>query len=218
MDTVRRAVEYLAGACDYAQQKDNVGFNKFDSRFGHTLAGKADWTPGQTRAAWQMIRKYSGQLTAVGIDYSAIPEPPTAPAPIITASRTVSLSQDGKSFLVAFSYNAELVSTLQYTFTTGERRFDGASKRWIVTARAGIVEKLYNFSEKWSFEVSRSAAEKMAELVGGAEKMVEASRAAEAGPDFSVAGLGGTLRPFQAAGVAYALEAKRCFIADEMGL
>jgi SNF2 family DNA or RNA helicase len=33
-----------------------------------------------------------------------------------------------------------------------------------------------------------------------------------------IATLGGTLRPFQAAGVAYALETKRTFIADEMGL
>lgn len=218
MDTLRSAVEYLAGACDHAQQKDNVGFNKFDSRFGHALAESQNWTPGQTRAAWQMLRKYSGQLASAGIDYNAIPEPTTAPVPAVTASRTVTLSQDEKSFLVAFTYDASLVAVIKDTFTTSERRFDGAAKRWIITARSGIVEKLYSFACKWSFEISRPAAEKMAELVGTAERFGEASRAAEVSPDFAVSGLGGTLRPFQAAGVAYALEAKRCFIADEMGL
>jgi superfamily II DNA or RNA helicase len=48
---------------------------------------------------------------------------------------------------------------------------------------------------------------------------VRRSRATEGEPVAAVAArLGGTLEPFQWAGVRYALEARRCFIADEQGL
>lgn len=45
---------------------------------------------------------------------------------------------------------------------------------------------------------------------------LEASKAVDS--DLEVKGLGGTLKPFQRAGVSYALKNKRVFIADEMGL
>ena len=52
--------------------------------------------------------------------------------------------------------------------------------------------------------------------VATAQARHQASQATEA--HLELPKLGGTLRPFQVAGVAYAIEAKRTFIADEMGL
>src|SRR5690606_6338594 len=49
-----------------------------------------------------------------------------------------------------------------------------------------------------------------------AAEMIAASQATSA--EIDIPGLGGTLRPFQAAGVRYMLAVKRGFIADEMGL
>ena len=49
-----------------------------------------------------------------------------------------------------------------------------------------------------------------------AEELVALSRATEA--DIHIDGLGGQLMPFQEAGVAYALQRRRAFIADEQGL
>lgn len=53
-------------------------------------------------------------------------------------------------------------------------------------------------------------------LVAEENTRAEASRAEDA--DITVAALHGELRPFQRAGVAYALESRRCFLADDMGL
>ena len=49
-----------------------------------------------------------------------------------------------------------------------------------------------------------------------ARRLIALSSAADA--DLTVAGLGGELMPFQRAGVAYALERRRVFLADEQGL
>jgi superfamily II DNA or RNA helicase len=52
-----------------------------------------------------------------------------------------------------------------------------------------------------------------------AAELIRSSRATEGEPIAAVAErLGGTLEPFQWAGVRYALNARRCFIADEQGL
>jgi SWI/SNF-related matrix-associated actin-dependent regulator of chromatin subfamily A-like protein 1 len=52
-----------------------------------------------------------------------------------------------------------------------------------------------------------------------AAEVIRRSRATEGEPiDGVAARLGGTLEPFQWAGVRYALEARRCFVADEQGL
>ena len=80
MDDLKEAVLFLAGRCDYARMQDGEGFNRFDTDFGHKLAGIAEagleWSPKQTRAAWKMVRKYREQLGNAGIDFDAIPEPP----------------------------------------------------------------------------------------------------------------------------------------------
>jgi len=46
---------------------------------------------------------------------------------------------------------------------------------------------------------------------------IAASMATDA-PDLHIPGLGGRLRPFQRAGVAYMVRTRRCLVADEMGL
>ena len=53
-----RAVLLLARQCDYAHRRDDVGFNKFDSRLGHLLAETSPeiWTPQQKRSCWKMLR------------------------------------------------------------------------------------------------------------------------------------------------------------------
>lgn len=68
-------------------------------------------------------------------------------------------------------------------------------------------------------EVAAGVAERVAELEEArrrADEMVALSHARDT--SFSVAGLGGTLRAFQRAGVEYALRARRAFLADEQGL
>lgn len=70
-------VQAVARRCDGATSNDGQGFNGTDSKFGKALASTPPevWTHGVQYRAWKMLRKYSGQLSAEGIDYEAIPEP-----------------------------------------------------------------------------------------------------------------------------------------------
>jgi len=215
MNTLHAAIQHLAADDpDHAANLNGVGFNKFDNQFGHDLAAipAEQWTPRQTRKVWAILKKYSGQLSAAGIDYDAIPEPPQPTDPNPTSKR-ITLSKDRKQFIVVFPYNAALVNSVK---SLPDRRFDGASKTWKVTANASNIEPLFKFAIDNGFEIVSAVLNLMAEMVEKREATIVASRAEDAA--IEIAGLGGELRPFQRAGVAYALNAKRTFIADEMGL
>ena len=59
---LQNVVKNLAGICDGAVTRDCAGFNKFDSEFGKSLAGRSVWTVKQIHAAHKMCRKYKRQI------------------------------------------------------------------------------------------------------------------------------------------------------------
>lgn len=67
-ETIHTALRILTGQCDFAQKPDGVGFNAFDTLFGHQLADQPTLTPGQAKAALKMLYKYSKQLSSCGIE------------------------------------------------------------------------------------------------------------------------------------------------------
>ena len=209
---LKQAIDYLAIRCDGAIIEDARGFNKLDAPLGHKLASlpEAEWSPRQRLAAWKMLAKYRGQLQAGGLDYDAIPKPSAdlgdRPGKLITLTTQ-------SDFLVKFAYDPTLVNAVK---ELPGRRFDSAGKQWIIPSRPEAVETLLKFAAKHDFDYADKVLARCHEVVEACAQKVEASRAHEA--DLNVDGLGGTLRPFQQAGVAYALQAKRTFIADEMGL
>jgi superfamily II DNA or RNA helicase len=85
-----------------------------------------------------------------------------------------------------------------------------------------IVEPLDAFLSLHGVAVGGSAAETLAELRAEHDEALEAiraSRATSGEPIAEIAALlGGELAPFQWAGVRYALDARRVFLADEQGL
>ncbi|MCW2952387.1 MAG: helicase domain protein [Conexibacter sp.] len=85
-----------------------------------------------------------------------------------------------------------------------------------------LLEPLDAFVALHEIEVTVTAREVLAGLrveATAAAAAVRASRATEADPiEATAAVLGGTLEPFQWAGVRYVLEARRAFLADEQGL
>ncbi|HXB15950.1 MAG TPA: DEAD/DEAH box helicase [Solirubrobacteraceae bacterium] len=68
----------------------------------------------------------------------------------------------------------------------------------------------------WVEDAALEALQKIREEHARAAGLVALSQAREA--DLDVPGLGGELKPFQRAGVAYLLERRRAFLADEQGL
>jgi len=60
--TVMRALRTVAGVCDGAHAKDNVGFNGCDTAFGRALAAQPTLTPRQAFVAAKMLIKYRRQI------------------------------------------------------------------------------------------------------------------------------------------------------------
>jgi len=63
IEEIHRDLKRLAGVdYDMATERNDVGFNKFDTQFGNELANKERLTPKQAAAAEKMLRKYAKQL------------------------------------------------------------------------------------------------------------------------------------------------------------
>lgn len=78
-----------------------------------------------------------------------------------------------------------------------------------------IDQKKLNASAEARAELARRMPEAAAQLALYRDLR---ERSAAAASDLHIDGLGGDLRPYQKAGVAYAAETRRCMIADQMGL
>jgi len=215
-----RAVRYLSAVCDGALSQDGQGFNRNDTEFGHKLAALQAWSPKQANAAYWMIRKYRTQLSGAGMDYDAIPKPEVprngaVPTQQASSYRQVVMTEDGR-FALRFSYDADLIIRLKSHFPF--RFWDAGAKRWVVGDRDQDVEALTRWIAEEEFTLTDVAAQALEGLQAHREARVEASKAAVS--DFAVEGLGGTLRPFQRAGVEYVVKVAggRALIVDEMGL
>jgi tetratricopeptide (TPR) repeat protein len=74
---IHGAVAQLAGVCDFAESLDGQGFNATDTWLGHALAAMpvSAWSEDAALTAWDMLRKYRGQLAGFGISYDHLPRP-----------------------------------------------------------------------------------------------------------------------------------------------
>jgi Bifunctional DNA primase/polymerase, N-terminal/SNF2-related domain len=152
-DTVtalHEAIGVISSVCDYAQSDDAQGFNAADAWLGHVLAQMptALWTDDAALAAWDMLRKYRGQLAAAGIGYDDLPRPIGADE--LEAERREQARQrarehaqhwreqryrqartylrcdaDGGQVTLAFPYDPDLVAACR---AIPGRRYDGAAK------------------------------------------------------------------------------------------
>jgi hypothetical protein len=63
-EAIHTALKMLAGVCDGALKRDEMGFNGCDSMIGHDLAGRLVLTPLQAALGAKIICKFSRQLGA----------------------------------------------------------------------------------------------------------------------------------------------------------
>lgn len=113
---------------------------------------------------------------------------------------------------IIFGYNPQMVNEIKATVP--ERRWNPEARCW--TAPFTSAEEVFDFASKWNLLVEASLKKAMGERANELRAMREASHADDGQVHIDV--LGGTLRPFQAAGVLYAITSRRTFIADQMGL
>ncbi len=161
---IHDAVARLAGVCDFAESLDGQGFNATDTWLGHVLAAMpvSSWTDDEALAAWDMLRKYRGQLDGFGISYDGLPKPPGA-GELIESRRAHTREQarlhgrkwrreqyrrqqsyvrcdgEGDDVVLAFPYDAALIE--QARGIKG-RRFDWGTKTSVFpfTSLAPVIE------------------------------------------------------------------------------
>lgn len=128
-----------------------------------------------------------------------------------TENEFIGLKRDGEWVYLGFLYDQVKVRKVkQLPGVTWHSK----SKAWRVpvTAIAEAVAWADNFGVPVDDDV-RAEAE---EFIQNRRKKSEASRSVDA--DVNIPNIVGDLLPYQRAGVAYAVDARRCFIADDMGL
>jgi SWI/SNF-related matrix-associated actin-dependent regulator 1 of chromatin subfamily A len=220
-DLLMHAIRFLAGRCDGACLQDGQGFSKPDTFFGHRLADLSEWTAAQRNAAWLMARKYKGQLAEAGIDFDSIPEPPPPPTAEekdkveknkITSRR---IRIDGEKFVIEFPYSADVVGEIK-KIPGRKWAKDLPGKPWTAPITFGTAENVISLVDRFGFSVDEEASARIRGLSDLANLNLKESKAPESFEE--IPGIGGTLRPFQIAGVNYARRVKRTFIADEQGL
>lgn len=165
-----------------------------------------------------------------------IPEPVRAklvelikhPRPKLSTSaaalRAVSLADDGLTFELAFPYDSAILDALRRDVPAA--RWNKPRQVWQVPVRAASTEGLGRFLAEhpdFCFQVQDRASAAIGRVLEGQREAIESSRAAEADAEFvaqirAAVPAGLAPFPFQAAGVRYALTAKRLIIGDEMGL
>jgi SWI/SNF-related matrix-associated actin-dependent regulator 1 of chromatin subfamily A len=214
--------ERLAGICDGALRRDDVGFNRMDSIFGKSLAARppSRWTPKQSFAAWHLLQKYHRQIPEI----RAIPRPvdPKIVAPMAGGgggAGILELSEDRALYLLKFPYSIEAVGRVK---ALPRRRWDKDRRAW--TVPAGHVEwssALLSLAIEESWALGPGVREAVEADLRGAGERLAASKASEStgwAPKRWRGTQGLSLLPYQAAGVRYLVERERTFLADEMGL
>jgi SWI/SNF-related matrix-associated actin-dependent regulator of chromatin subfamily A-like protein 1 len=193
-----------------AQVKQLPG-RRFD---GATKAWNVPASPGYSVHALHTFLTRHGfhgdELVDAAVERMLREEPATA-EPELPPAGSITLNGDG--FVVRFEFNPELVAHVK---RVAGARWDPAGKAWRVPAEPSSAEELLAFGRAAGIDADEQAAAALHRLAVEMKERLVASSASSA--ELHVEGLGGTLRPFQAAGVLYLSRVRRGFCADDMGL
>jgi hypothetical protein len=244
---LERAICYLSSRCDGASSLDGQGFNKADSGFGHWLAGQIQQQrpllQAHALAAYNMIKKYSKQLSRAGITlplWDAIAHQyPVDSAPVritqenatITPERRVEIKGDMIAVYAPYDSSGKFQRDCK---SIEGYKFEGSDKSWRfpLLKIEEVIEKLTNDQFHLTPEVEgavalaqkereeEEVAKKAATLVA-ADEIVKLVK--QANLDAPLAN-GWYLRDYQKKGVEWLLAHRRGgiytggILSDHMGL
>jgi SWI/SNF-related matrix-associated actin-dependent regulator 1 of chromatin subfamily A len=164
-----------------------------------------------TRSAAEALRELgSARLSTAALRCLELVELGHAPPP---ARLVLARGVDGERLLVEVLWDPAIGTAFE--------RLPGATANGLAPD-PWLAEQLHEFVARHEVEVGTLAAQVLEQLLAEhreASEAVQRSRADRADPiPETAAVLGGQLAPFQWAGVRYALDARRTFLADEQGL
>ena len=217
-----------------ASRKITVSGDFFVVRFDYdaNVVSQIRLVPGAywqgAHKVWYVPTSSAGELLTFSEVNDFVPDPDACAIflfaepldiPLPDPTRRV-MTLEGRKIVFDFDYDAELVAAVK---AIPGRQWDSKKKTWSCPLTSGWEANA--LAEAWDFTVDAAVKDAINGDVSEQRALEGLSSAADA--DIEIEGLGAVhpttgealaLRPFQRAGVAYALETKRCFIADEMGL
>jgi SNF2 family DNA or RNA helicase len=158
-----------------------------------------------------MIKKYSGQLSIAGIDYSTIEQPEQEE--ITTQERLRRMEINSTKIFIQFPFDQNMVDSVK---TLMGRKWHPESKSWTAPITLLNMRLAMDLAAEHEMNVGDKMLAKAEQLQREDDERVAMSKAETS--DFEVKGLGGELFPFQKAGVEYIVKTRRCMLGDEMGL
>ncbi len=215
-----------------AQAKNGHGFNARDAGFGGVLASKPpeQWNHRMALIAWRFARKYRRQLAGAFIDVDGITQP------VEGQPRRRRRSGKTEHYYVARLEGANLRLTSDgfpgwqalgavksITGRSSEKKKGPDGDEWVWRVPLTSAGEIMAAVKAGYVRIDGRIRAELAAVIDRRREAIQASQRVSA--DVEIKGLGGTLRPFQGAGVAYAARAKiagtgviSTFFADEMGL
>ena len=142
---LQSAARALLSVCDGAVSDDGQGYSQYDGSFGRELAGSspAGWSDGRTRAAYQMLRKYRGQLEGLGHPWESCP-----PMPAVESQRSLTYHVGLREFRASWAYqDADMDVLKALVKKSGRARWEPAAKVWTLTDRVVALDLV----EEWGF-------------------------------------------------------------------
>jgi SNF2 family DNA or RNA helicase len=239
-EKIHEALQFLAGHCDFAKEKDGIGFNAIDAQFGHSLAIQPVLSAAQVLIAAKMVRKYRRQLEGI----LELPEMPdvehyaqvaqmkskeiTAPAKKTRKDEEESkVTIDGKYVVVTFPYDADKVAAMQPLRRSIKKwdfnkRYDHAwsfpasALEQVMTALSPFSDFIYPPEIEAYRELQRQTAELEAKLK--AEEVKVALSRVQPYLDGAALPGGRVLFAHQREAVRQLIEGQRMILAHDMGL
>lgn len=237
-EVIYLGVRYLAGKCDGARGADGIGFNRMHTGMGRALAELPFryWSDKQLWAARRMLAVY--KHTQIEWFWDKIPEVPypvdrrvldiatRKPVPVKDPNRSMSLVTLGGDSFVALrhDYDHLLVESIKL-MPRQIRRWDQKMGCWLLPLEYEVLEAVAGFATEWGYELEPEVMTRVDQILVEVGERINLSHASEG--SIEIEGFGSEhlkLRPFQQAGVQYALRVSNMetgegvLIADQPGL
>lgn len=232
------AAQALARVCDGAIDLDGMGYNGADSPTVKSILSFQNPTVRQVRALWNILRKYRKQLAGHGFNYDLLVPPPIpapvqqapgAPAaPYVPAPLLVKLlwadTEYGRRIAVSSTYSPKIVAKVKKLekrwFDKEGKNSAGIRNAWLIPDDVDQLDTLVGHLEEIEPPVKIEVAQDLkahADQAREDRRRTYAESRAESAEIEIPTKL--PLRPFQKAGVKWALDHDgRALIADDMGL
>lgn len=167
----------------------------------------ASWNP--KHAVWTVSARYEKELLEFAQSYGFGIEGFSIKESIQPQQVARKIFPEKSVAIVEFEYNTDVIESVK---SLPGKKWDSKKKRWT----ADKTPELLQFAFRHSFDVDADLRDEIEGTISSAASRLEKSSAVSA--EIEIPTLSGELMPYQKAGVRYAVETRRCFIADQMGL